>query len=45
MMMKVLLIKHNDVYSRHREFFLEMTGRTMHCSVMLRCNVMLMDVK
>ena len=43
MMMKVLLIKLNDVYSLHREL-LKMTGCTMHCSVMLRCNVMLMDV-
>ena len=43
MMMQVLLIK-LDVYSLHREF-LEMTGCTMHCSVMLRCNVMLMDVQ
>ena len=43
MIMQVLLIKINDVYSLHRDF-LEMTGCTMHCSVMLGCNVMLMDV-
>ena len=42
MMMKVSLIK---LYSLHRELCLEMTGCTMHCSVMLRCNVMLMDVQ
>ena len=44
MMMKVSLIKLNDVYSLHREF-LEMTDCTIHCSVMWRCNVMLMDVQ
>ena len=44
MMMQVLLIKLNDVYSLYREF-LEMTGCTMYCSVILRCNVMLMDVQ
>ena len=44
MMMQVLLIKLNDVYSLYREF-LEMTGCTKHCSVILRCNVMLMDVQ
>ena len=44
MIMGVLLIKLNDAYSLHREI-LEMTGCTMCCSVMLRCNVMLMDVQ
>ena len=43
MMIQVLLIKLNDIYSLHREF-LEMTGCTMFCTVM-RCNVMLMDVQ
>ena len=43
MMMQVLLIKLDDVYSLHREF-LEMTGCTMCCSMMLKCNVILMDV-
>ena len=43
MMIQVLLIKLNDIYSLHREF-LEMTGYlTTHCTVM-RCNVILMDV-
>ena len=42
--MQELLIKLNDAYSLHREI-LEMTGCTMHCSVMLRCNEMLMDAQ
>ena len=43
MMIQLLLIKFNDIYSLHREL-LEMFGYlTMHCT-MLRCNVMLMDV-
>ena len=43
MMIQLLLIKLNDIYSLHREF-LEMIGcLTMGCTVM-RCNVMLMDV-
>ena len=43
MMIQLLLIKLNDIYSLHREF-LEMIGcLTMLCTVM-RCNVMLMDV-
>ena len=43
MMMQVLLIKLNDIYSLHRDF-LKMNGYlTMHYTVM-RCNVMLMDV-
>ena len=44
MIIQVLLIKLNDVYSLHREI-LEMTCCTMHCSVMVRCNVMLMGVQ
>ena len=43
MMIQILLIKLNDIYSLHREL-LEMIGcLTMHCTVM-RCSVMLMDV-
>ena len=42
MMIQVLLIKLNDIYSLHREF-LEMTGCTMHGTVM-RCKVMLLGV-
>ena len=43
MMIQLLLIKLNDIYSLHREV-LEMIGcLTIHCTVM-RCNVMLIDV-
>ena len=43
MMIQLILIKLNEIYSLHREF-LEMSGcLIMHYTVM-RCNVMLMDV-
>ena len=43
MMIQVLLIKFNYVYSLHREF-LEMIGYLTMCCTMMRCNVMLKDV-
>ena len=43
MMIQVLLIKFNDIYSLHREC-LEMIGYLTMCCTMMRCNVMLMDV-
>ena len=43
MMIQLLLIKLNDIYSLHREF-LEMIGCHTMCCTVVRCNVMLMDV-
>ena len=43
MMIHLLLIKLNDIYSLHREF-LEMTGYLAMCCTVMRCTVMLMDV-
>ena len=43
MMIQLLLIKFNDIYSLHREFLEIIDCLTMCCTVM-GCNVMLMDV-
>ena len=43
MMIQVLLIKLNDIYSLHREF-LKMIGYLTMCYTVMRCNVMLLDV-